>query len=805
MPRINRIRIANVPYSGRHIVDQLINCYGGENVLLNLSNGGGKSVLTQLIMQPIIPNVKIHKRKVESYLQSKEPTFVMIEWILDNTPSPTYFLTGIVMNRAISEENKYRVKFFTFVNQYKSADQYDIKNIDFITNEDGVTKYKSYDYCLTSLRKKEGSTSQIETFTIDEQKRYHQVLEERGIFKEEWKILAKINEKEGGVDDIFEKCEKSDDVIDQWILKTISEKLENAEDLREMFLNLMEDVMKHEDEIKQKEELEAFQKEADQYIQELAELLENMDKQESIKRELEEIFLKLSTCVNKLEQKENELKAKINEKSSELDKIEYEELSEEYYRLESELEEKEEQYNEKTENLQKVDEKLNEAKTILKIIKAAKLYEEYKEAKAEREAAFIAKKRLEEGMKEENIRDIEYSLKLEYKKQIDKLLQEINRTSEELENTRIRQKEINEQEEVIYKKNTEIQKNIFGNSYKIDYFKKYEIEILKELEIKLTRNILEELDEKEIEDIFAEYRKRQEDIQLQIIQNEQLIKDNEEKIKKNNVEIQDIDKKVEQTICEIKDEEKEIENYQKQTKELKDILDHFAIDKQKLFDKQTNLIEIERKRDFVSKRKNENTEQLNQSKELLYSLKNGGIHVDLKIGKILEKNKIDYQTGEEYLTGQPYTYQQKLLQMNPMLPYSYIILKDKDYEKVEELIINEEINRITPIILQKEIEKDFKAKNKVISVVDNIKFECLYNTKAFDEKLKKKFEEELLEQIEYLEKKIKEDDDSLIYIQKSLEFIKEYKYDINDEKLLNEKLKRSERTRGKFKTKKKSN
>ena len=101
MPKINRVRIANVPYGGKYIVDQLINCYNGENVLLNLANGGGKSVLTQMIMQPIVPNVKIHKRKVETYLTTKEPTFVMIEWLLDNTLQNTYFLTGIVMNKIL--------------------------------------------------------------------------------------------------------------------------------------------------------------------------------------------------------------------------------------------------------------------------------------------------------------------------------------------------------------------------------------------------------------------------------------------------------------------------------------------------------------------------------------------------------------------------------------------------------------------------------------------------------------------------------------------------------------------------------
>jgi energy-coupling factor transporter ATP-binding protein EcfA2 len=47
MPRINRIRIINFSYNNdsRHILDETFNFHGGENALLNLANGGGKSVL----------------------------------------------------------------------------------------------------------------------------------------------------------------------------------------------------------------------------------------------------------------------------------------------------------------------------------------------------------------------------------------------------------------------------------------------------------------------------------------------------------------------------------------------------------------------------------------------------------------------------------------------------------------------------------------------------------------------------------------------------------------------------------------
>ncbi len=792
MPRINRIRIANVPYSGRYIVDQLIDCYNGENVLLNLSNGGGKSVLTQLIMQPIIPNVKIHKRKVESYLTSKEPTFVMLEWILDNTATPTYFLTGIVMNRAITEENKYRIKYFTFVNQYKSANHFDIMNIDFITKQDGVTRYKSYDYCLSELRKREGISHDIETFTIDEQKRYSQVLEERGIFKDEWKILAKMNEKEGGADDLFEKCEKADDVVNQWILKTISENLENAEDLREMFLNLMEEVISNEDKIKQKEELEKFKEEADKYSGKLANLLENMDKQEIIRKELEEIYLKLSVCLNNSKKKQSEFLEKIKETNAEIGMIKYEEVSDEYYKLENNLEASLKKLEEKRKEIEEQDKKQKEIVENLRIVKAAKIYGEYKEARAEKEAAFASKEKLQKGEQREKIRNIEYSLKTEYEKQISILKDVIENLKKELEDINKVYKAAKSEEELESKKYTDMQRKSAVILDREENFKNYEKEIFESLQLELVRNILEELDEKEVKEIDNGYEKINTNLVLQIEDNGKELKISDDKIKSNIEEIEDISKKIEKLIEKAQSKKQEIENYEKQTYELKKILEYFAIDRQRLFDMEINLSEIERQKDFVRNRKNEDIEKLNQNKEILYSLRNGGIHVDLKIGKILEKNKIEYETGEDYLTGQERAYRQKLLQINPILPYSYIILNEKDYEKIEELIAGEEISRLTPIILQKDIERDFKPKNKSVSLIDNLKLECLYNVKAFDDDLRKEFELSLIEEIEALEANIREEEEKLDYIKTSIKFIKEYSYDENTESKLTNELKEIE-------------
>ena len=802
MPKINRIRIANVPYSGKHIVDQLINCYDGQNVLLNLANGGGKSVLTQMIMQPIIPNVKIHKRKVESYLTSKEPTFVMIEWLLDNTNQPTYFLTGIVMNKTVTEENNFRVKYFTFINEYKSSNQYDIKNIEFITNENGLTKYKSYDYCLKTLRAQEGTLSKIETFSIDEQKRYAQILEQNGIFKDEWKILAKINEKEGGIDDLFEKCEKSDDVINQWILKTISEKLENSDELREMFLNLMMDVMEHEEDIKQKEELEAFKQEANLYIEELSELLKSIDKQEGIKKKLEEIYLKLNKFVKKSKENHERIKEQIEQKENKLVVIDYEELSEEYYKNENEYDYTQKEMEKKSEIVSNLDEEKKNLITKLRLLEAAKIYGEYKEAKAEREAAFIAKQNLENGIDKEKIRNIEYSLKVGYEEQIklideqiENLKQELDQNNKKLEKSRQEQSENSE-------RNIKVQNNLAVTKQDIKQFKENEREILQELGISLTRNILQELDQKEIENVIKNYNKIQEEKENSIQKNKEEIKNTKQEIINNEAEIYKLEQKIETLTNDYNNKQTEINIYHEETQKLKKVLENFAIDPQRMFDKEINLVEIERQREYIKSRNSENIRSLNKRKEILYSLKNGGIHVELELGKILDKNNIEYETGEEYLKEQPYEFQQKLLKKNPMLPYCYIILKSKDYEKIEELAINEEINRLTPIILYEDIETDFKPKNKLIQIQDKVKLECLYNPKAFDEKLKKEFEESLENEISELEEKIKEDEIKIVDIENSIKFIKEYKYTANDEQKLKEQLKEIQEEKDNSKIKK---
>ena len=73
MPQISKIRIVNFQYNDgkRLIADELYDFEskdkGPSDVLINLVNGGGKSVLVQLMMQPIIPRFSPTAEKMKSY------------------------------------------------------------------------------------------------------------------------------------------------------------------------------------------------------------------------------------------------------------------------------------------------------------------------------------------------------------------------------------------------------------------------------------------------------------------------------------------------------------------------------------------------------------------------------------------------------------------------------------------------------------------------------------------------------------------------------------------------------------------
>ena len=103
MPLINKCRIVNFRYNDgkRLIADELFDfCNSSNNsianTLIDMANGVGKTVMVQLMLQPIIPNASVSGRKIQTYFRnSSDHSYILLEWQKDN--SNEKLLTGIAM------------------------------------------------------------------------------------------------------------------------------------------------------------------------------------------------------------------------------------------------------------------------------------------------------------------------------------------------------------------------------------------------------------------------------------------------------------------------------------------------------------------------------------------------------------------------------------------------------------------------------------------------------------------------------------------------------------------------------------
>jgi len=246
MPQIRRIRIVNINYNNgkRLIPDELFdltdeNGREGLNTLISLINGGGKSVLVQLMMQPVLPRAHASSRRIEEFFtRSGDHGFIMLEWMLDN--SNTRLLTGIAIAAAeTSDESRGRnIKYYTFCSTYaQDSTKYNIVNLE-LSRAEG-TRYvpAEYDY-VRKLATRSGG--ELRCFSDRENSEWKSLLEQYGISQEQWRTLTeKLNSSENGMTGYFEKFKTSDQLIDQLLIPAIEAHLSQTDTTGESELSAM--------------------------------------------------------------------------------------------------------------------------------------------------------------------------------------------------------------------------------------------------------------------------------------------------------------------------------------------------------------------------------------------------------------------------------------------------------------------------------------------------------------------------------------------------------------------------------------
>ena len=135
MSKIQTVRLINIGYNNNaiRISDECFHM-NGESTLLSLRNGGGKSVLVQMMTAPFV-----HKRyrdakdrPFESYFTTNKPSFILVEWALEQGAG--YVLTGMMVRRSqdAGDENGEGLDMVNIISEYQAPCIQDIVHLPVI-------------------------------------------------------------------------------------------------------------------------------------------------------------------------------------------------------------------------------------------------------------------------------------------------------------------------------------------------------------------------------------------------------------------------------------------------------------------------------------------------------------------------------------------------------------------------------------------------------------------------------------------------------------------------------------------------
>lgn len=347
MSKINRIRILNLNYNGNTIrIDDETFHLNGESTLLSLRNGGGKTVLVQMVIALFVNNSyrNVGDREFKSYFTSSQPTFIMAEWCLDQKQG--YFLTGMMVRKCqnMEENNKEELDMCNFTGFYKEPCEYDLEHLPVVEEIKGKRMLKGFGACkkeLEELKKKYREFSYYDMAQPYQRRMYFSKLKEYQINHKEWEtIIKKVNGKESGLSELFANAKDEKGLVEKWILTAIEGKLNQENDriqeFRTLAYKLIKSYRENETKLRRKEIIESYFQDAEAMDKQIAAYEEAEQALTKQKSQIAGFVLDIAGALEELEQKLLNKKDEAKELAEKLKRIEQEEFSYRIYQYEDE-------------------------------------------------------------------------------------------------------------------------------------------------------------------------------------------------------------------------------------------------------------------------------------------------------------------------------------------------------------------------------------------------------------------------------------------------------------------------------------
>lgn len=703
MPQINKIRIVNFNYNdgNRFIPDELydLSSDNGEalNSLFNLNNGGGKTVLVQLMLQPVHPRAMAGGRHIEDYFgRPGDHSFILIEWKLDG--SDDKLLTGIAIAGSASENADENVRgnsirYYTFKTVYENSySSYSIAALELSKNENGKYVPAPFAYVREKAKTSRGI---LEVYSSDESTKWTKELSEYGIYRSEWEtVIETLNKDEGGLNQYFDDAKTSDKLIAKFFIPAIENKMKSAvlngadASLETMLINYAKRISEKEAVIKERDTNRSL-------IAELSEIGEKSEDLYNVGAKLDDCYgeargfkASIGKKIGAIEDSILGTTQKIESIDSKIRHIEYEEKSKEYYDANSRYEAAENAFMYAKEDLDQAREEVKVKQHDEDILQSAKLYRQIIEA----DSQIIEYKKLIEE-KEKDSEDAEAVAKLKYSCQL-KAKNESERLS----------KDIAQKEELIQSKNVELcdskaemtkNEKIWNEAKGKHAQNAANLNVLKEntdtkiinLKIEAIRMLDGFYSEKDIDD----EKKKQDDNSYKISESIAKIQNKITALedRKNEIpeELADVKIEYDRLSWEKKTAEDELSEYRKLLDSLVHICSKYSLDNGTIFSGRLKGVlqeEIEMTEASIKKHQQDKK----SLEERLKAAREGHVHILPDIMKYVVSTGVDCQTGEEYITGLlengsiPQETAEDILNQHPEFAFSIVFNNEKDVEKL---------------------------------------------------------------------------------------------------------------------------
>lgn len=770
MSKINAVRFININYNNNAIrISDEIFQMNGKSTLLSLRNGGGKSVLVQMMMAPFV-----HKRYRDTkdrpfsgYFTTNKPSFIMVEWKLDQGAG--YVLTGMMVrkNQEISEEQQDDLEIVNFIAEYRERCIQDIYHFPVVEKTKKDITLKGFHACrqLFESYKRERN---IPFFYYDmnnsaQSKQYFDKLMEYQINYKEWEsIIKKVNLKESGLSELFADCKDEKGLVDKWFLEAVENKLNKDKNRMKEFQTILEkytgQYKDNKSKIQRRDTILTFQQEAERIRNSASKYQEISDGLEEQKARIADFICRLKN-MSALEQKNFEAAGqRMEELEQELSHLEYEKLSKEIY----EIEERERYRKSNLEMLQMEREDLESRKEEishkLHVLSCARQQETVTECKQEldkeNQRLLLCREKEENLEPERNL--LGMKLKKYYQRYLSQKEDEKNQCDVTICNmTQERQMEQNKSEE-LQKTEGELSEQAGVLRTKIKVFDDTEETFNREYQADWRRNILGEYEAGSLEICRMQYEK-------QLTETERTktgARDELEGYKKQYKSIQRlIEDRAADKIrleAEMKITENQLADYERELSERNVILQYFDMEKTELFDTERILLAAERKLADTDRIRRELEKESDALEKEYRKLAEGQVlELSEEFKEMLEEAGIHFVYGMEWLKRNRYTAKKnkKLIEENPFLPYSLIVSK-QELERLAKLPEQVYTSFPVPIMIREELEQEKEKQKGAIRSFANLNFYVWFNDNLLEEEKLRQMLEEKAAQIEKIKKSV---------------------------------------------------